>query len=343
MPTQSPKNDENVIWRAVMDYHRDADKARETRMRQNIENFKCFHLEQDWSHKSKGQSKEFLPKQSQAVEETTSFLQQGLMDLDDWFRIKRQPGLTDKDVIFQDHEIQKLLIRQLQKNHFVDHMADSLKLGQLQALMITKIGGTRLNQVSFEIEDRKGFLGTLNPWSKPKLLKNKKPIWQLKLYLVRAENWYPDPTGDGLYNQEVVEIDYHKLLEAAYENPEEFDLDVVREIMENRDYLQERKKATETNQDTVSDSTRKRIRIIEHWGTICEPQTGEILHENVVCRITEDGHVITKPTKNPLWHGEDPYVVSPILRVPLSVWHKALTDGPTALNKALNELFNLQG
>ena len=338
----SPKKDENIIWQALYDYYYDADKARQKRMLQNQENFQCFNMEQDWSHKTKGQSKEFLPKQAQAVEETTSFLQQGLMDVGDWFRIKREPGVTDEDVIFQDHEIQKLLNRQLKKNDFVDHMGDSLKLGQLQSLMITKVGGTMVDMVSFEAEQRQGFLGNFFRGSKNSLKKNKKKAWQLKLYLVRAENWYPDPTGNNLYNQEAIEIDYHELLQLAKDNPDDFDMDVVRNINENPDYEQERKKARETNQDEVYGSSRKRIRLIEHWGAICHPQTGELLHENVVARFTLDGKLVSPPKKNPLWHGENPYVTSPILRVPLSVWHKALTDGPTYLNKALNELFNLQ-
>lgn len=337
-----PQKDVNVVWQAVYDYHQDAKKARMTRMRQNEENWKCFHMEQDWSHKTKGQSKEFLPKQAQAVEETTSFLQQGLMDVGDWFRIKREDGVPKEDILLEDFEIQKLLNRQLKKNNFVDHMSDSLKMGQLQSLMITKVGGTMVNQVSFEAEERKGFLGNFFRESKNKLKRNKKEVWQLKLYLVRAENWYPDPTGAGLYNQEAIEIDYHELLKLAQNNSNDFDMEVVRNIRENQDYEQERKKHHETNQDELYGTTRKRIRLIEHWGTICHPQTGEVLYENVVCRITEDGEVVSPPKKNPLWHGEDPYVASPILRVPLSVWHKALTDGPTYLNKALNELFNLQ-
>lgn len=340
--TNSPKKDTNIIWLAVHDYHQDALKAKDTRMRQNQENWRCFHMDQDWSHKTKGQSKEFLPKQAQAVEETTSFLQQGLMDVGEWFRIKREDGVPKEDILFEDFEIQKLLNRQLKKNNFVDHMGDSLKLGQLQSLMITKVGGTMIDIVSFEAEQKKGFLGNVFRASKNVLKRNKKQAWQLKLHLVRAENWFPDPTGKGLYNQEVIEIDYHELLKLAKENPKDFDLEVVENIRENKDYEQETKKSKETNQDEVYGTTRKMIRIIEHWGTICHPHTGEVLHENVVCRITEDGDVVSPPQKNPLWHGEDPYVVSPILRVPLSVWHKALTDGPTYLNKALNELFNLQ-
>jgi hypothetical protein len=51
--------------------------------------------------------------------------------------------------------------------------------------------------------------------------------------------------------------------------------------------------------------------------------------------------LIQKPTPNPWWHGKSPFVVSPIIRVPKSQWHKALMDAPTLHNKALNEIYNL--
>lgn len=344
MSDQKPSQ-ENKVWRAIKGYYEEAKTAKWERMLQNRDNWDCYHLIQDWSHKQKGQSKEFLPKQAQAVEQITSFLQLGLMDIGSWFRVEREPGVKDSEVIFKPIEIQNLLGRQLDKNDFINFIADQVKRGQLESLMIAKVGGMIRQKVKYQAVEKKGLLSSLNPFRKKGLEKEIKEVWQLKLHQIRAEDWFPDPTGSGLYEIEAIEMDYHELVKLARENPDEFDLETVEKMMNNsnRDYMQEQKKTRETHQNsTVGTSVRKRVRIIELWGNICDPDTGELLHENVVARITLDGHTITKPKKNPLWYEGSPFVVSPILRVPQSVWHKALADAGTYLNRALNEAFNLQ-
>ena len=77
-------SDEDVV-RIVGNYKREADQAATVRLEQNKLNFDFYHLRQDFSHKQAGQSVEFLPKQMMAVEQITSFMQQGLVDLGDWF------------------------------------------------------------------------------------------------------------------------------------------------------------------------------------------------------------------------------------------------------------------
>lgn len=334
-----PSKKDNQVWLAIIGYHEDAKKAKWDRMQQNEENWDCFHLKQDWSHKTKGQSKEFLPKQSQSVEQITSFLQQGLVDQGGFFSIEREPGVVDAEVVLTPNEIKLLLQRQLEKIGFTTFAGDSLKIGQLQSLIITKVGGQFKEAVSYKVEQPTSFFGLNKP--KPTLKKQSKRVWSLDLHIVRAENWFPDPSGRGLYEQEMIEMDYHALLALAKANPKDFDLEVIEGLKDNEDSEQERKKSEETGQNVVYGGNRKVIRFIEHWGDICDPQTGELLHENVVCRVTEAGDMISAPKPNPLWDGESPYVVSAIMRVPLSVWHKALMDAPTYLNKALNELFNL--
>jgi hypothetical protein len=70
-------------------------------------------------------------------------------------------------------------------------------------------------------------------------------------------------------------------------------------------------------------------------------ENGEVLHENAVVTIADDTTVIRGPETNPFWHGQSPFVVAPLFRVPHSVWHRALMDAPVALNQAINELSNL--
>ena len=66
-----------------------------------------------------------------------------------------------------------------------------------------------------------------------------------------------------------------------------------------------------------------------------------MIYENVVCTIAEDKWLIRKPTPNPLWHQESPFVAAPLLEVANSPWGKALMDAPTKHNHALIEMYNL--
>lgn len=345
MGTMADKTSKNVqgdpVFRAILGYHYEASQAKRSRMAQNKINWDVYHNRQDWSHKKKGQSKDFLPKQSQSTEQLTSFLQQGLMDIGEWFRVEKSRGVSEESLLFTPSEVQSLLKNQLDKNNFSAFIADQLKSSLLSSLLICKVGGRSTFTPSYQVKIEKPAMGIFGK-AKRTLQKTETKRWQLDLSLVRAEDWYPDPTGDGLYEIEEVEMDYHTLLALAKKYPEEFDSAVIQEIRNNEDYDQSTKKSEETDQNEVHLGTRKRIRFMELWGTICHPETGEVLHENCVARYTKDGRAITKPKANPLWHQESPYVVSPILRVPKSMWHKAVMDSPTLLNLSLNELYNLQ-
>lgn len=323
---------DNPLFRALLGYHEEAKQAKLHRMYTNRDNFDAYHLRQDFSHKKKGQSKEFLAKQQTSVEQITSFLQQGLIDVGEWFRIELEDGVVNPLIL--QKEIQKLLFRQLKKNNFPALAADTMKSGLLGALMIVKIGGKMMPKVSFKTR--------LNPKDgKKRLIKKERPVWQLDLSLVRQEDWFPDPTGDGLYEQEVLELDKHELIKLARRYPDEFDMSVVEKLQPNPEEMQKVNRRRETDQNTPLSNPRKRIRIIEHWGTICDPESGEVLHENCMARFLPSGEIITQPMQNPNWHGKSPYVSSPIVRVPNSVWHRALMDAPTRHNLAINEVYNL--
>jgi len=100
------------------------------------------------------------------------------------------------------------------------------------------------------------------------------------------------------------------------------------------------RQATEKDQDISFPDFRRRVLIRECWGTLLNNE-GKIIAENVVCATANDRFLIRRPDKYPFWNQKDPYVVAPIVRVPWSVWHRALMDAPTDLNQSLNEIYNL--
>jgi hypothetical protein len=324
------------VVQTVLSYRREAAEAKRNRMALNKANFDCYHMRQDWSHKEKGQSKEFLAKQSTAVEQFVSFLQQGLVDSGDWFGVEPRPGVDPKGQIISADDIFKILGRQLEKAEFYPFVGDMLKDGALQSLMIVKVHGRKVPKVTYRAEKRWTLKGR-----KSSVLREERMVWQLKLDLVRAEDYYPDPTGNGLYECQDIEMDLCELVRIARENPDDYDQDAVDQLTASTDGEQTSLKSTETNQNQAMEQhTRKRVTVTECWGTILDDQ-GKVLHENCVLAIANERFLVRPPKPNPLWHGESPFVAAPIIRVQRSVWHKALADAGTNLNHALNEVFNL--
>lgn len=336
--TGDGKSSVSPIVQTVNNYYWEAHHAKEERMQLNARNYNVYHLKQDWSHKLKGQSKEFLAKQAVATEQLTSFIQQALIDLSHWFEVIPETGVENPKI--EALQIEKLLKRQLDKNNIAQFAADTIKTGLLGSLMIVKVHGVMKEKVSFKVD--RGILGRFRS-SEPKLFRVKKPIWELKLDLVRPEDFYPDPTGQKLYCVQRIQMDYATLLEIAKANPDDYDMDEVKACasMGADEDDQRQKKYRETGQNAFYTNYRKPVSVKECWGNILDPHTGEILYENVVCAIANNQRLIRPPKPNPFWHNQMPYVYAPILRVPHSEWGKAVMDAPSMHNLAANELYNL--
>lgn len=318
----------------------EASMARFDRIQQNRINFDVYHLRQDWAYKQKGQSREFLPKQAMAVEQGANFIRQGLIDIGEWFRVYGENGLKESMMKIKPSEIQLLLQRQLEKNGIVDKVGDSIKLGFLGSLMICKVHGEYVPKVEYKVERKFKGLSL-----KKNLIKKESKVWQLKLSLVRQEDWFPDPTGRNMYVIEDMYMDFYDVKMLSEGENKIFDPAVVAQLAgstyANEGYDKEYMKARETGQNTTTHGYRKQVKLSQYWGNIVDG-TGNLIHENIVMTIANDNFIIQPPTPNPYWHGQDPYVKAPIMTVPHGVWGKALMDAPTMLNRAINEMMNLQ-
>jgi hypothetical protein len=320
------------VVRIVEAYRKEAEEARRPRMQINDRNFDFYHLKQDYSHKRQGQSREFLPKQAMAVEQIVSFVHQGLIDLGDWFSIEPKPG-NAKPLMTRD-EARAVIRKCLDETNFFTFIQDALKSGLLGSLMIAKVHGRMFENPTFFTEKKRSFLGSVFS-----LKKAKKESWRCVVDLVRQRDFFPDPTGEGLYVLQDIELDLWQLKEMARARPDIYDVSVIDSLgadaaKTTRDYREK-----ESGQPPVMHAFRQRVVMTEAWGTLVD-ESGAVVQRNGVCAIA-NGRLIRKPAPNPFWHGQPPYVVAPIFRVPHSVWHKALMDAPTALNQAQNELYNL--
>ena len=321
----------SLVVRAVNTCKQEAQSAKIDRMNLNRDNFDCYHLKQDFSHKSQGQSTEFLAKQAMAVEQICSFMQQGLVDQKKFFSVEKKAGNV-VELQIQPGDVESILVDQL--GDFPAFIADSVKLGLLGSLMVVKVHGKNDPIVKYEAVN--------NESGVEELKRKEKDQWKLQLDLIRQEDYFPDPTGKRLYEIQHLELDYHELVEMAQKDPDNYDMQEIQSLTgAGSDTVEQQAKSRETGQNMTFENYRRKIQVDEFWGTLLNPATGEVIEKNVVCAVADERVLIKPVKKNPFWHQESPFIAAPIIRVPHSVWHKALADAGTAHNRALNEIYNL--
>lgn len=329
---------DSEIISCVTNYRNESDEAKKPRMQLNKENFDAYHLRQDWAHKIKGQSKEFLPKVATAVEQNCNMIQQGLLDIGEWFDVDSQEGIDPDVMKIKPATVYRLLDRQLQKDGFVNKVGDSIKLGMLGGNIIARVGGKYSNKPRFVTRKQKKDGKTYT-----QLIVKKDKAWQLNIRLIRHEDFGVDPTGRGLYEFEDVYMDLHEVVAMSKGEDAVYDAKLVSKLTSSFDAVsdQKYKKAQETAQGLpVGGGFRRQVKISEYWGTLLNAK-GEVEYENCVWTVANDLFVIQRPEQNPNWHQESPFVVASLMSVPFSMWPKAMMDAPTRLNFAANEIFNL--
>lgn len=339
MASPNPPAQIDPIVQQILAFRTEAMDARRERIAQNRRNRDVFLGRQDWSHKTEGQSTEFLPKTSNSAEQMAHFIKRGLVRSGDWFQVELDNTIADR--IDGDHvrNILKVFLNDLWVGNnatrtFPLVISDGVKLALIESLMILKVhGGYKRYRTAEMINERDG--------RKVKFEDSKR--WHLRIDLVQPEDYYPDPTGNGLYEIHWVEKDLHEVIAAAEGDDPIYDMEAVRQLIDTSSEKPEEEKRTQQDKDlveTISPSPRKKVHLTEFWGTLLNPD-GTVLMENCVCTIANDRIVIRKPEPNPFWHQESPFAVTPLVRSPFGIWHRALYDNATDLNIAINEMFNL--
>ena len=77
-----------TVLTAIRAYKHEAEMAKRDRTALNRFNTNTYLGRQDWSHKQKGQSKEFLPKVPVAVEQFSAFVKRALVQFGEWFTVE---------------------------------------------------------------------------------------------------------------------------------------------------------------------------------------------------------------------------------------------------------------
>lgn len=201
-------------------------------------------------------------------------------------------------------DITALMLKLLEKVDFPSVVMESVKIGSLSSLCILKV---------YMAKDKAGF--------------------KIAVDAVDALYFYPDPTGRKLYEIQLMEKDLYQIAQ-QYEKEAVSKL-TTQEIPAKQE-AEDRK-----NQDLSSaNSRRKPVVISEFWGTLLD-ETGKVLIADCRAVLGNEKVVLKKPEKNTFWDSESPFIVTPLDKIPGSVWHKAIFDDAVSLNLALNEIFNL--
>lgn len=333
MAALSKNHTDQDLINYVLDCKQEAENAKLDRMDKNRINFDAYHMRHDFSHKMEGQSIETFSKVRMSVEQTKSFFQQSLADsTDGWFDIDIRDIYTSEEMMMiRPAEMKILLNYFLQRGQYYKHVGNSVQRGLLESLMITKVASKMIDMPKYESKGK---------GKNKRVVKIEDKTWELDFRRVRAQDYYPDPTGNKLYEIEEMEQDLHIVKQRAKDGM--YSMEAVNRLSASNyeDVERQNYKRRETDQQETDNSYRPKVQIIEYWGDIVS-KDGELLYENIVLTIGNERELIRKPTANPLWHKQTPYTVTPLIEVDGAVWPIALMDAPSRHLHVWTELFNL--
>ena len=355
--------DTMTVIDAVIACKNESEEARAERDRRNKINYDVAHCRQNTSNKVEGQSTEFLPKTAMAAEQLRAFIKNGLVAFGNWFQVELDPNPAlfaapgQPTTTLTASGITKLLKHRLESpeqippgcQDFPTTVSDAIYTGAFASLMVLKVHGlkvpTRSLSVNFTPMER-AYTDPMNGEqftgveTEEELVLTEGSVWRLLIELIRPEDYFPDPTGRGLYEIHRTRKDLYQVIDGAEDLG--YDLDVVTALA---DSYSNPELETDIERETAQSSSirpiwRKEVELLEFWGTILDSD-GHVAHRNCRCVVANDRFLLLRPEPNPFWHQESPFVVAPLIRVPFSVFHKALFDDGVRLNLAANEIFNL--
>jgi len=79
---------DNKLIQMFIEFKREAEEAKSTRTKVDAANIDAYLNKQDFSEKTAGQSQEFIPKTSVAIETLAAFIKKALIAFGDWFDIE---------------------------------------------------------------------------------------------------------------------------------------------------------------------------------------------------------------------------------------------------------------
>lgn len=359
---QIRKDDHDLLTTSQM-YFTSADNIRKPIEYRWDSYWRIFRNQYDFSRKSSWQSKQYVPKVSNAISLVKSILSEPVRINADFFTVDTRI----ENLKPYRHPIKELIMQWLDYNNFrKGGFSDSLTSALLCNLMIWKVFA-RTKGKKFD----KYYTNAISHDTVLSLIKEGKiksdderlieailaeekaePINTTDMQLPKGEDrvcieMVPiDPylfriDGSGRYRYVIEDIWYD--LDEFKENSKKMgynqnEIDKIEDGMKNTD-LYKRKLRLAQGTNTYDHDVRE-VLVREYHGDLYTPK-GDLVERNVTWTVANNQHVIREPVKNPNWHAKFPYVWGAPVRVPFSVYHKAYSEDIYGLGMAMTDQFNL--
>lgn len=293
----------------------------------------------DFANKAAWQSKNFIPRINMTVRAATFIVKRALLGPAKPYTVD---GYGDFGKMIA-YYIDKLAMWHLEEANYITSLTDSLHAGMLSSLMVLKVYPVYVNEDSIYFK---------SPTSLPTLLVNtpiearKYKKLKIRIDVIDPYKIHLDPTGQNKFKIQDIEMDLYDLVTLAEDKSNGFDKAEVAKIQESFT-AQMADTTTSTEEDRSGNmpgsNNERRARTVfvqEYWGDVWSTD-GKLVARNVTFAIANKKYLIKKPVYNKSPDGCDPYVVSPVIRKPFSVWHQGFAEVVGGLQMMMTELANL--
>lgn len=270
----------------------------------------------DFSEKAPWQSKNKLPKFSQAVRISKNTMKQSIIKADDFFAFE---GITD-DSREVEKDITLGVKRVLEQSKFKEKkFANAVFRGLLENLMIYK---TWVEELGDELP--------VHPDQE----------FKFPIQVVSTFDMFIDPTGrrKALIHKIKQDLsDYKRLVNRGVYTKESLEM-----VMENFERTEEelRERVRMGLQDAPKPTWRKEVELLEYWGDV-DDNMGNTVYRNVTYTVVNGVALARKPIDNPFKHKKAPFVWGPIFEIDGSEYHEGFADHVLELANMINETTNM--
>lgn len=322
------------VLEAIKEMYNEADRYKSPRREWNERNWKCYDMEGDFSHKLEDQSKEFLPKNTLALDQSVSAIRQALITFDRFFDVE-WIGEEEVEPLFASAEVKRLLALRFDECNAGASISECLRRGGNEVDSTIKIVWEEVPDVAYVAAE-----GDDAP------LKVTKKRKKLTLQVLGYEEYFSDPWHKGLmrmYSIHRCTVPFFKLVQGVEAGL--FDEEAVDRLGGYSQSEEDRRQEEAENQPRSAPHMERRheVELWYFYGTVLS-RDGRIMKdldgsplENVVAVIADRTEIIQMPRKNPRWAQCSPVVSAKLTQRE----NRALMDPGTSLNEAENEIFNL--
>lgn len=295
----------------------------------------------DFTMKAQWQSKNFIPRINMTVRSATFIVKRALLGPAKPYTIE---GVGDFGKLVA-YYIDKLVMHHMEDSKYVTGLTDSLHAGMLSSLMVLKVYPIYVAEDSVYWTD---------PTPKPVMSVNGPiEVKQYKRLKIRIDpvdpyNIHLDPTGQNKFLIHDITMDLYDLKAIAEEKGSGYDMDEINKIQEDytKTYNENPNAQVEFRSGQAPDTTDQRrgrtVFVQEYWGDVWTPD-GKLVARKVVFAIANKKYLIRRPVINKLPDPSNPppFVISPVVRKPFSIWHQGFAEVVAGLQVMMTELMNL--